>query len=175
MKSTTRLTLTIDNINSSGEGVARLGRDGRDVYFVPGALPGEQVEVVLDGRRRKIWQTRLLNILNESEQRTEPLCAHYKRCGGCDLQHLAYEHQVAFKQQRVEREFSRQRIPVVHWAQPIISEPWHYRRKARVGVRLSKQTQENIIGFREAASSHLTNIDKCIVLPEHPADRKSVV
>lgn len=169
MKSSTRLTLSIDNINSSGEGVARLGRNGRDVYFVPGALPGEQVEVVLDGRRRKIWQTRLLTILNESEQRTEPLCAHYKRCGGCDLQHLGYPHQVAFKQQRVEREFARQHIAVTHWAQPIVSDPWHYRRKARVGVRLSKQTQENIIGFREAASTHLTNIDQCIVLPEHPA------
>lgn len=169
MSSTTRLTLTIDNISSSGEGVARLGRGGRDVYFVPGALPGEQVEVVLDGRRRKIWQTRLLNIITPSEQRTEPLCAHYKRCGGCDLQHLGYEHQVAFKQQRVEREFARQGIAVSQWAQPITSDPWHYRRKARVGVRLSKQTQENIVGFREAASSHLTNIDKCIVLPEHPA------
>lgn len=161
-----RLTLTIDSLNSSGEGVARLGRD---VYFVPGALPGEQAEVLLDGRRRKIWQTRLLNILQPSAHRTDPLCPHYKRCGGCDLQHLAYEQQVAFKQQRVARELERQKIPVERWAQPIISEPWHYRRKARLGVRISKQTQENIVGFREAASSHLTNIDKCLVLPEHPA------
>ncbi len=166
MSSSTRLTLTIDSLNSSGEGMARLGRD---LYFVPGALPGEQAEVVLDGRRRKIWQTKLLKIINPSDQRAEPLCPHYQRCGGCDLQHLTYEHQVAFKQQRVEREFERQKIPVAQWAQPIISEPWHYRRKARIGVRLSKQTKENIIGFREAASSHLTNIDRCIVLPEHPA------
>lgn len=164
--STTRLTLTIDNQSSTGEGVARLGRD---VYFVPGALPGEQVEVLLDGRRRKIWQTRLLKIIQPSEHRTEPLCPHYQRCGGCDLQHLAYEHQVSFKQQRVAREFERQKINVEQWAAPIVSKPWHYRRKARLGVRLSKQTQESIVGFREAASSHLTNIDKCIVLPEHPA------
>lgn len=166
MSATKRLTLTIDNLNSSGEGVARLGRD---VYFVPGALPGEQAEVVLDGRRRKIWQTRLLNILQASEQRTEPLCPHYHRCGGCDLQHLAYEHQVAFKQQRVERELTRQKVPVEQWAAPILSEPWHYRRKARLGVRFSPKSKENILGFREAASSHLANIDQCLVLAEHPA------
>ena len=166
MSSSTRLTLTVDNLNSSGEGVARRGRD---VYFVPGALPGEEVEVVLDGRRRKVWQTRLLNIMTASEHRVDPACPHYKRCGGCNMQHLSYDEQVNFKQQRVAREFERQKIEVEHWAQAITSEPFGYRRKARLGVRLSKQSKQNIVGFREAASSHLTNIDRCIVLPEHSA------
>lgn len=161
-----RLNLTIDSLNSSGEGIARLGRD---VYFVPGALPGEVVEVILDGRRRKVWQTRLLNILQPSEHRITPPCPHYQRCGGCDLQHLAYPQQVQFKQERVEREFGRQRLEVPIWIEPIVAEPWQYRRKARVGVRFSPKQGENIVGFREAGSTHLTNIDSCMVLPEHPA------
>lgn len=161
-----RLNLTIDSLNSSGEGIARLGRD---VYFVPGALPGETVEVLLDGRRRKVWQTRLLNIIQPSEHRITPPCPHYQRCGGCDLQHLDYPQQVQFKQERVEREFSRQHLEVPVWQVPIIAEPWHYRRKARVGVRFSPKQGENIVGFREAGSTHLTNIDSCMVLPEHPA------
>lgn len=166
MNKTARFQLTIDSLNSSGEGVARRGRD---VYFVPDALVGETVEVILDGRRRKVWQTRLLNILQASPHRVTPPCPHYHRCGGCNLQHLAYPQQVVFKQERVANEFKRQHIEVPHWAAPLVAEDWHYRRKARVGVRFSPKQNENIVGFREAGSTHLTNIDKCMVLPEHPA------
>ena len=57
--SSQRLTLQIDNLTSDGEGVARRNRD---IYFVPGALPGEEVEVVLDGRRRKVWRLACLTL-----------------------------------------------------------------------------------------------------------------
>lgn len=164
--SSQRLTLQIDNLTSDGEGVARRNRD---IYFVPGALPGEEVEVVLDGRRRKVWQTRLLNIIQTSDQRVQPQCPHYQRCGGCDLQHLAYAGQVSFKQDRVARELMRQKVDVPEWADAITGQPWHYRRKARLGVRSSKERDEVFVGFREAASKHLTNIDRCPVLDDNPA------
>ena len=160
-----QLTLEIDSLNSEGQGVARRGRD---VYFVPGALAGETVDVQLDGRRKKIWYTRLRNVVKASPDRTDSGCAHYHRCGGCDMQHLSYDAQVKAKQARVEREFQRQHIDVEQWAEPITADPWHYRRKARLGVRFSKADERNFIGFREAASSHISDIDHCPVLVDHP-------
>jgi len=161
------LSLIIDNLNSEGQGVAR---SGRDVYFVPGALVGEKVRVRMLERSKKIWHTQLLAIeADEAQARRSADCPHYQRCGGCDLQHMQYDAQVQFKQSRVEREFGRQKVTVENWAAPLVSEEWHYRRKARLGVRFSKEQQKNFIGFREAASSHLTDIDRCIVLPDHPA------
>lgn len=159
------LTLEIDNLTSDGQGV---GRRGREVYFVPGALPGETVDVVLDGRRKKVWQTRLRSVINESPQRTKPGCAHYHKCGGCDLQHLEYQAQVTAKQARAERELSRQGIVAKEWLPAITDASWHYRRKARLGVRFSNTEQLNYIGFRESASAHITNIDHCPVLIDHP-------
>lgn len=159
------LTLEIDNLTSDGQGV---GRRGREVYFVPGALPGETVDVVLDGRRKKVWQTRLRSVINESPERVEPACPHYHKCGGCDLQHLQYQSQVNAKQARAERELSRQGIDVKDWATAITDDAWHYRRKARLGVRFSNSEQVNYIGFRESASAHITNIDRCPVLIAHP-------
>lgn len=159
------LQLTIDAMTSEGHGI---GRRGRDVYFVPGALPGETVTVVLNGRRKKVWQTRLLSVDKVSEQRTEPECPHYQRCGGCDLQHLSYQAQVDIKQQRVEREFDRQKLTVAEWAAPLTDTPWHYRRKARLGIRYSRERGELYVGFREGRSEHLTNIDRCQVLPDLP-------
>lgn len=161
------LSLIIDNLNSEGQGVAR---SGRDVYFVPGALVGEKVRVRMLERSKKIWHTQLLAIEDdESEARRAPDCPHYQRCGGCDLQHMQYDAQVQFKQSRVERELGRQKVAVSSWAAPLTSDEWHYRRKARLGVRFSKEQQKNFIGFREASSSHLTDIERCIVLPDHPA------
>lgn len=157
------LTLRIDGMTSEGQGI---GRSGRDVYFVPGALPDETVTVALNGRRKKVWQTRLLSIDETSPQRTEPACPHYQRCGGCDLQHLEYSAQVDFKQQRVEREFYRQKLDVATWHAPLTDSPWHYRRKARLGIRYGKDSDQVYVGFREGRSEHLTNIDQCRVLPE---------
>lgn len=158
-------SLTIDNLTSEGEGVGRLHGE---VCFVPGALPGEQVRVRLEGRRKKVWRARLLEIEQPSPQRREPPCPHYQRCGGCDLQHLNEEGQLSFKQQRVRREFERQGVQVGEWAAPLTADPWHYRRKARIGVRYSKEKNRNFVGFREAASEHLSDIDRCLVLPDHP-------
>lgn len=159
------LTLTIEDLTSEGLGVARRGRE---VYFVPGALPEERVEVLLDGRRKKVWHTRLRNIEQVSEQRTEPECQHYQRCGGCHLQHMTYEAQLEFKQARVARELQRQKVDVAQWLPAISDQPWGYRRKARLGVRSRQGGEQTYIGFREAASSHLGNIDRCVVLPPYP-------
>jgi 23S rRNA (uracil1939-C5)-methyltransferase len=162
------LTLTVHDLASDGHGIAR---SGRDVYFIPGALPGETVVAEMLERKRKIWYCRLVSIEQVSEHRIEPPCVHYKRCGGCDLQHLAYDQQVVFKQQRVARELSRQGIEVKQWDAPLIAndQQWHYRRRARLGIRYNKSNQEVSIGFRESQSQHLTNIDMCPVLVEHVA------
>ncbi len=162
------LTLTVHDLASDGHGIAR---SGRDVYFIPGALPGETVVAEMLERKRKIWYCRIVSFEQTSEHRIDPPCPHYKRCGGCDLQHLEYSQQVVLKQQRVTRELSRQGIEVEHWDAPLIAsdQQWHYRRRARLGIRYNKANQEVFVGFRESNSKHLTNIDVCPVLVEHPA------
>jgi 23S rRNA (uracil1939-C5)-methyltransferase len=161
------LTLTVHDLASDGHGIAR---SGRDVYFIPGALPGETVVAQMLERKRKIWFCRLISIEKASEHRVEPACPHYKRCGGCDLQHLDYPQQVEFKQQRVVRELSRQGIEVDNWQAPLLGDQqWHYRRRARLGIRYHKANHDVVIGFRESNSNQLTNIDVCPVLVEHPA------
>ena len=162
------LTLTVHDLASDGHGIAR---SGRDIYFIPGALPGETVVAQILERKRKIWFCRLVSIEQVSEHRIEPACPHYKRCGGCDLQHLNYPQQVVIKQQRVARELSRQGIEVDTWDSPLIADDqqWHYRRRARLGIRYNKANHEVLVGFRESSSKQLTNIDICPVLIEHPA------
>ena len=50
--------------------------------FVPGALPGEHVAIT-DGRAGAI------QLADDPTRRQQALCAHFGRCGGCTLQHMA--------------------------------------------------------------------------------------
>lgn len=100
----TRHTVHIDALAFGGAGVARV--DGK-VQFVPRALPGEEVVVEILGRRRKFDQARLIEVLERSPDRRDPICPHVSLCGGCSLQELAYARQLEAKAQHVRDCLSR--------------------------------------------------------------------
>src|SRR5919108_5803324 len=89
------IELRVDSIAAGGDGV---GRHNGLVVFVPRTAPGDVARVSVDQRDR-FMRGRLLALLQSSEQRATPPCAHYvvDRCGGCQLQHLTYEAQLEAK------------------------------------------------------------------------------
>ena len=124
----------IDSIAAGGDGVGRV--EGR-VVFVPRSAPGDVglVDMPTTGR---FARTVFSELRAASPVRTQPPCAHYvrDRCGGCQLQHVTYEAQLAAKAQIVRD--AMQRIgkraidtPVVH-ASPRL---WRYRRKLTLALR----------------------------------------
>lgn len=88
------LTTTITTLGHKGEGVAEI--DNRKV-FVPLTLPGETVELALDGDRGT-----LVRILTPAPNRIAPFCPHFGVCGGCQLQHLDRQGYEAFKTSLIE-------------------------------------------------------------------------
>jgi 23S rRNA (uracil1939-C5)-methyltransferase len=98
-------TITLDCVELDDEGAAvggDRGQPGARVH-VAGALPGERVDAVvthLSHHRPEAW-ARLTAIVAASPARRSPACRAYGDCGGCVLQHLAYEDQVAWKTARV--------------------------------------------------------------------------
>jgi predicted RNA-binding protein with TRAM domain len=96
-------TIAITGIAGGGDGVGRLA-DGRAI-FVPRTAPGDRV--ALDPgrieRRRSYARGRVAAVLAPGPDRVVPACPHYEgdRCGGCQLQHLAYPAQLAAKRRIV--------------------------------------------------------------------------
>ncbi|MET3927347.1 TRAM domain-containing protein [Devosia sp. 2618] len=88
------ITTTITSLGHKGEGVAEI--ECRKV-FVPLALPGERVEIDVDGERGT-----LRGIISAAPNRAEPLCPHFGSCGGCQLQHMDRASYEAFKIALVE-------------------------------------------------------------------------
>jgi len=155
-------SVTIVDLTHDGVGVADL--DSRRI-FVPDALPGERVEVALRKRRRKIQEADLKRVLEPSADRTTPGCEYFGRCGGCALQHLAHPAQVSFKQRVVAETLKRiGRVEPGEWLPAVVSAPWHYRRRARLGVKYVAGKDRVLVGFRERAGPYITDMRRCPVL-----------
>ncbi len=99
MKKQEIINLTIDSLAFEGYGV---GRFNDFVYFVKGAIPGDNVEVRLLKKRKNYAFANVLNVVTPSQKRIEPPCEYFGECGGCSLQNLDYDEQLHWKTQFVK-------------------------------------------------------------------------
>ena len=152
----------IIDLTHDGLGVADL--DGHRV-FVSGALPGELVRIAPRRRRRRYQEADLVQVLRKAETRVDPPCRYFGRCGGCAVQHLAYAAQVEFKQAVVREALARiADLEPAEWFAPITGPEWHYRRRARLGVRFVAGKDRVLVGFKERATRFITDMSSCRVL-----------
>ena len=152
---------TIENLSHEGRGICR--HNGKTV-FVFNALPGERVEVQIDKSRKQLAEGHAARIIAPSPLRIEPQCPHFGVCGGCSLQHVGSDDQIAFKQQSLAEMMAHAGVEVGRWLEPLRSEPWGYRRKARLGVKLVRKKGRVLVGFRERSSPFLADMHECRVL-----------
>ncbi|MDC6363929.1 MULTISPECIES: 23S rRNA (uracil(1939)-C(5))-methyltransferase RlmD [Flavobacteriaceae] len=80
--------------------------DGR-VIFLSNAVPGDVVDVMTTKKRKAYFEGIATHFHTLSDRRTEAKCEHFGVCGGCKWQHMAYEHQLHFKQKEVENNLKR--------------------------------------------------------------------
>ncbi|MDK2820735.1 MAG: rRNA (uracil1939-C5)-methyltransferase [Clostridia bacterium] len=150
--------INITGLNHEGAGVGRLN-NGK-VVFVPGALVGEQVRIELLVDKKKYALGRLLEIEVASPDRVAPSCSEGS-CGGCQLQHLSYNEQLKWKQQKVIDAFKRiggfsdiEVLPVLG-----MTNPWRYRNKVRLHVSKGQ------LGFYQPGSHEVNPLANCSLLP----------
>jgi 23S rRNA (uracil1939-C5)-methyltransferase len=156
------VAVRVIDLTHDGVGVADL--DGRRV-FVPDALPGELVEIVPRKRRRKLQEAELVRVIEPSPDRERPHCEYFGKCGGCALQHYAHGAQLRFKQDVVAQALARiAHLEPDEWLPACGSRPWHYRRRARLGVKYVAGKTRVLVGFRERAAPYITDMARCPVL-----------
>lgn len=158
------VTADIESLNYDARGVARV--DGK-ATFIDDALPGEMVRFHYVSRRRRHDSGMLAEVLRSSPDRVEPVCPHFGRCGGCSLQHLRPDAQIAAKQRILAHALEHiGRVQPRSWLEPLTGPVWHYRRRARLGVRWVEKKGGALVGFRERRRSLITPLQTCVVLDE---------
>lgn len=158
-----KFPLTIKRLGINGEGI---GYFKRNVVFVPGALPGEEITAQVTNIKRNFAEARILKLRKKSPHRQTPPCPIYETCGGCQLQHMTYEQQLVEKRdlvvQALERYLKGVTVPVENTIG--MEDPWYYRNKSQFQTRL-KGTKV-IAGLFAEGSHQLLDIEQCIV--QHP-------
>src|SRR5437588_484205 len=130
--------VTITGIAVGGDGVGRLA-DGR-VVFIPRTAPGDRIRLREQSleRHRNYARAEVGEIVQASDGRVAPPCPHYvhDHCGGCQLQHIAYEGQLTAKRAIVGD--ALRRIGKLDLPDPEIVEAleeWRYRAKISMAVK----------------------------------------
>lgn len=90
--------IKIVDFGTDGEGIGRI--DGMAV-FVKDAVPGDEAKIKIIKVKKNYAYGRLMEIINPSIYRVEPVCPHARRCGGCQIMHVNYEEQLRWKQDKV--------------------------------------------------------------------------
>ncbi len=151
-------TVEIGGLNHDGQGVGRI--DGMTV-FVDGALAGETCEVKILLSKKSYAIAEIVKIVKKSENRIEPFCEYYGKCGGCSLQHMDYGAQLLQKANVVEESIKRiGKIENVKIHKTIgMAKPFNYRNKAQfpVGIEAGKP----VCGFFTKKTHDICNILNC--------------
>ena len=142
-------TVKITDMGTDGEGIGHLedsdALSGNGyTLFVKDAVLGDTVRAKVVKPKKGYAFARLEEVLEPSPDRVEPVCAYARQCGGCQLQAVSYEKQLAFKDRKVKNNLIRIGGFAPDFVEEIMEEPvgmehpFHYRNKAQFPVGMDK-------------------------------------
>jgi len=97
--------IEVIDAGARGKTVAK-APDGR-VIFLTNTVPGDVVDIRTGKKRKAYFEGTAIKFHKYSDKRTEPVCEHFENCGGCKWQNMAYEHQLAYKENEVTNNLVR--------------------------------------------------------------------
>ncbi len=149
------LKVKIEKLDHQGRGIAKVDNM---VIFVTNALVGEIVKVKINKVKKNFCEGTMVEIIDESPYRQDPICPYYLLCGGCDLMHLKYEKQLEYKENKVKEIMKKFANIDESLVKTIISnnKPYNYRNKTTFQI-------DNKIGFYSKKSNKVIEIDNCFI------------
>jgi 23S rRNA (uracil1939-C5)-methyltransferase len=150
------IVLDIHDVAFGGAGV---GRFNGKIVFVPFTIDGERVEAEVVEHRKSFDRAQLRKVIIRSAHRVSPVCPYFGHCGGCDYQHIAYNHQLDLKRRQVIQLLDRiGRITDVE-VSPTVASAGPYAFRNRITVHAT----QGRIGFFEKNSRDVVDIERCAI------------
>ena len=149
-----KLIIDIVDNGINFEGIAKI--DGY-VIFVPFAIKGEKVEIVIIKANKNFAIGKILNIIEKSKYRVEPDCSIYGKCGSCNTLHIDYNYELEVKKINIINTFKKQGINIKDINLIGMGNVYNYRNKVSYPVR--EVNGINKIGFfRSNSHDIITNL-----------------
>ncbi len=162
------VSVEIEKLALLGRGLARY--EGMTV-FVKDGLPGDRAQVCVTRCKPQYAEARLVQIERPAPQRITPACRHFGACGGCDLQHLDYPTQVAWKQTQLAE--TLRHLGGLKTLPPItvvpMDDPWHYRNKMEFSF--GEEGGRIVAGLHQRGSfQRIVKLEHCWIAPPLASD-----
>jgi len=150
----------IDN-GYEGEGIAKIDNF---TIFIPGAIKGEKVKVLIVKVTTSYAFGKVLDIIEASKDRVEDIdCETYKRCGGCNLRHIKYDKTLEIKKETVQNLVNKNLKTKINVKDTIgMENPFNYRNKAQYPVGIDKENNP-IIGVFANRTHEVIKIKECMI------------
>ena len=163
MKKNDEIELEIIDNGINLEGIAK---EDNKVIFVPGAIKGERVLAKIIKENSSYCIGKIESIIKRSEDRQEPFCSVYKRCGGCSGQHISYKRQLEIKKDIVKNTLDKQKVEYKSLDNVVgMGIPLNYRNKAQYPVRKTVDGKSKI-GFYAKRSHVVVENEECLIQNE---------
>ena len=161
----TSVQVTIDAIAAGGAGVGR-APDGR-ALFVHRTAPGELVTARITEKKPRFARGQLIRVDEPSAHRRTAPCSYYDRCGGCTLEHLQYDAQLAVKARIVADAVARIGGMTINVPE-VVPSPFELRYRNRVSFTLVRLGDGQVrAGFHEIhRPDRVLDIDESCLMPE---------
>lgn len=139
----------IVRLGHAGDGVTEDGR------FIPYTVPGDTV---------RLPEGAAAEIIVAGSDRVAPVCAHFGRCGGCALQHVARPAYLDFKRQLVAGALKHRGFADPPVAATMTVGPATRRRAT---FKAARHDDTTLFGFHAPKSHAIVDIGECpILVPE---------
>lgn len=153
----TLVNLDIVAIGAQGDGIAE--QDGQAI-FVRGGVTGDRVEAAITATKSGAKFADIKQIIEPSPHRVEDRCAVYKKCGGCQLQHISDDLYANWITDRLEAVFSQHGFNDIDMAAPRITPAGSRRRLSLKALKLKTSV---VLGFSKESSHQIVDVDACPV------------
>jgi 23S rRNA (uracil1939-C5)-methyltransferase len=152
----------ITSFSHDGRGIAHIDNK---IIFLAGGLPGEEVEFNYTKKHSNYDEGVVTSIINPSPYRVEPPCLHFGNCGGCSLQYISTDGQLACKEHALLEQLEHLgHVKPEKMLPPLIGPSYGYRRKARLGAKFVIKKNKVLVGFREQNGRFLADLQSCKIL-----------
>lgn len=153
----------VEAIGTGGEGIIR--HEGA-TFFVPACLPEEKILFKVLKIKGNVGYGKVQEVLTPAEERVRPKCPVFLQCGGCALQHVAYNVQLTHKSKVVKD--ALRKIGGIHMEVPTAIKsdlPYGYRNKLQMPVGVDKDGN-TVFGFYAERSHRIVPVSACAIHPE---------
>ena len=148
-----KIKLKIDSVANSADSV---GKYENFIVFVPFAVPGDEVEVLITEVRKNFSRGKMLQVLKPSTFRVKPVCPAFGECGGCHWQEIDYKKQLEYKKQIVVNAFKK--FPAVKINDVVAAkDPFFYRNK----TQFPADTVQKKLGLFSLRSHFVVDVEYC--------------